>query len=357
MEINIDFLVAGCNTRCRHCYVNGGPSPRMSLDDVRICLEKLEAIATFLPEGTASFTLDHEPMNHPQAVQIIQAASQTSHIRNDHHGMTTGIGLLERADRNSVVRAYMECGYQSFGITIHGNAAHHDEIVRRKGAHAASLSAAAYLKSQGAKVEVSLMLNRFFPEDALEISRVLRTLLPDQIYFAIPIFTPHANMLDFEPYRASLKTMEALQGYLSEWRQDEREILSLAREHTVASASAKLKSGPGLQALFAQQQTELYLTLHHDCRLYVGNSGAETSCLGDLRSLDPGMTAEILKHLPGNRDYGAYYDRSVLPAEETLERSLKSLPQDIVYGDFESVLYRGLTQLRLPTKIIRCVPS
>ena len=25
--INFDFLVAGCNTRCQHCYVNGGPAP------------------------------------------------------------------------------------------------------------------------------------------------------------------------------------------------------------------------------------------------------------------------------------------------------------------------------------------
>ena len=31
--INFDFLVAGCNTRCQHCYVNGGPGPMMPLAD------------------------------------------------------------------------------------------------------------------------------------------------------------------------------------------------------------------------------------------------------------------------------------------------------------------------------------
>ncbi len=353
MEINIDFLTAGCNTRCRHCYVNGGPGPRMSLDDVLICLERLDAIAALLPKGAVSFTLDHEPMNHPQAVEIIRAASQTSHILNDHHGMTTGIGLMERADRDAVVRAYMECGYQNFGITIHGNGVHHDEIVRRKGAYAASVAAAAYLKAQGAKVEISLMLNRFFAEDASEISRLLHTQLPDWIYFAIPIFTPHANMLDFEPYRASLKTVRALRGYLTDWRQNEPEILNRAKEHTAAAALVRLKAGPSLKELFAQPQTELYLTLHPDCLLYVGNTGAETSCMGDLRRLDPRETAERIQRLSGNRDYGAYYESAALPTDETLEHALKTLPQDAVYGDFESVLYRGLAELRIPTKMMR----
>lgn len=40
MEINIDLLVAGCNTCCLHCYVNGGPSPMMPMDDALLCIEK-----------------------------------------------------------------------------------------------------------------------------------------------------------------------------------------------------------------------------------------------------------------------------------------------------------------------------
>ena len=41
--INIDFLVAGCNTHCRHCYVNGGPGPIMPVEDALMCIDKLDA--------------------------------------------------------------------------------------------------------------------------------------------------------------------------------------------------------------------------------------------------------------------------------------------------------------------------
>ena len=33
MEYNIDILVAGCNTSCQHCYVNGGYEKSMSFEN------------------------------------------------------------------------------------------------------------------------------------------------------------------------------------------------------------------------------------------------------------------------------------------------------------------------------------
>ncbi len=84
--------------------------------------------------------------------------------------------------------------------------------------------------------------------------------------------------------------------------------------------------------------------------LYVGNSGAETQCLGDLRTMSPEAAAERINALPGNRDYTAYYDLSQLPTLDTLMNALETIPQDAVYGDFESVLYRGLVQMGIPAK-------
>lgn len=349
--INFDFLVAGCNTRCRHCYVNGGPGPIMPVEDALLCIKKIDAMAAYLPHDT-TFTLDHEPINHPHLNHILYAASHTQHIKNYHHSMTTGVGLMAWKDRNTVIQSYLNCGYDDFGITIHGNEEHHDEIVRRKGAYNSAIAAAKFAKAQGAKINVSLMLNRFFAGDAEAISVMLERLRPDYIYFAIPIFVPHHNMLDFEPYRASAKTVKALRGYLAEWRQDEARMIHTAEQNTVASALERLRQGISLLDLFAQKQDELYLTLHQDCKLYVGNSGVETYCLGDLRRLDLKATAEIIQSLPGNRDYGAFYDVTVLPPVEDLIAALEGLPQDALYGDFESIVYRGLTALNIPTKIL-----
>ena len=44
------------------------------------------------------------------------------------------------------------------------------------------------------------------------------------------------------------------------------------------------------------------------------------------------------------------YDPVELPSTDTLITALGKLPQNKVYGDFESVIYRGLTELGLALK-------
>ncbi len=86
MTVNFDFLVSGCNTRCQHCYVNGGPGSMMTLEDALLFIEKLDTLAELLP-FEASFTLDNEPMNHPDVASIIRKAAAVNHIEHYHHGI------------------------------------------------------------------------------------------------------------------------------------------------------------------------------------------------------------------------------------------------------------------------------
>ena len=350
MEINVDFLVSGCNTQCKHCYVNGGPGPLMQTDDALACIEKLDQIAAYLPKGT-SFTLDHEPMNHPEIGKILHAASHTKHITNYHHGMTTGFGLMSRSDKEAVIQAYLENGYNEFGITLHGVSSHHDEIVNRKGAFDKAIAAARFLSKMGCRVQISLMVNRFFSEDAEQISRLIDDMNVDDIYFAIPIFTPHSKMMRFEPYRATLETFEEIRRYLPGWNQDAEEILERAQKNSVGRTEEKLQH-IDLYSLWKKKQDTLYLSLHQDCMLYVGNSGVETQALGDLRKLEPEIVAEVIHNLPGNSDYGAFYDVENLPSMENIQEAIKALPQNLVYGDFASILYRAFAALGIPTKLL-----
>ncbi len=351
MEFNFDLLLAGCNTRCKHCYVNGGPGPMMTTTDALMCIQKLDELASHLP-GTVSFTLDNEPMNHPHLARILHAAANTSHIQNHHHGMTTGIGLMRRDDKENIIRAYREHGYTQFGLTLHGIGRHHDEIVRRSGAFETLVETARFLKEQGAQIELSLMLNRFFSVDREEISRLLGQLRPDYVFGAIPIFIPHRNMLDFEPYRANQQDIASLSGFLSRWGLDAPALLESALQNTPSAVLRRFREQGDLASRFNQPQNEMYLTIHPDCTLYYGNTGAETRCLGDLRHLDIGKTADILMHLSGNRDYGAFYHIDALSDTDTLCNALNVLPQDLVYGDFESVLYRALVHLDIPTILL-----
>ena len=349
MNINIDFLVSGCNTRCKHCYVNGGPGPLMDIDDALMCMEKLDSVAQLLPAST-SFTLDHEPMNHPHLDRILSAAANTKYISNYHHGMTTGVGIMARRDKDAVVQSYFDNGCKIFGITIHGINRHHDEIAGRTGAYEKALASAKYLQEKGARIEVSLMFNRFFPGDAEEISMMLENLRPHYVGFAVPIFIPHANMKEFEQYRGDIDDLKSLANYLPQWNSGD--IGKQAEQYTIAATVTELKNGMKLRKKFQEPQDELYLTLHPDCKLYVGNSGVETEVLCDLRSADINELAERINRLSPNRDYTAFYDLDVLPTEDELISVLETLPQRYVYGDRVSVLYRGLAELNTPTKIL-----
>ena len=350
MEINFDLLIAGCNTRCMHCYVNGGALKAMRTADVLTCIEKLDELAAALP-CPSSFTLDNEPINHPGIAAIIPAAARTKHIRYYHHGMSTGIALMSRPDRDAVARAYLDCSFTDFGITVHGAAGHHDAIVRRAGAFEASAAAAEYMKAQGADVSISLMFNRYFLEDAREIDALLNRIRPEFIWFAIPNYTPHRNMPAFEPYRGTLEDLQALRPYLTQWQQNENDLLRDAA--TVGSVKDQLDKTVSLKALFSASQDEMYLSVHPDCRLFMGNSGVETCDLGDLRTLDIAETAAMISRFPGNRDYGAFYDSDCLPDQADLIRALADLPQTMLYSDFASVIYRGLAALDIPTKMIK----
>lgn len=352
MEINFDFLLSGCNTRCKHCYVNGGPGSMMKSEDALLFIEKLDELAELLP-FEASFTLDNEPMNHPEIASIVRSAAATKNIKNYHHGMTSGIALMHRKDRNAVIEAYLDCGYNDFGITIHGNATHHDEIVRREGAFQTGIEAAEFMKSCGAKVGVSLMFNRFFTDDALEIDAVIQWLQPAYIFFAVPNFTPHIHMMDFEPYRGSLESFQRIRPWLERWKQN---IDELAEEIcTIGMLRGQLEEGLDIATLFRQPQDEIYMTVHQNGELYVGNTGVETECLGNLRTLDIEETAKRISELPGNRDYSAFYEVNQLPDREALIHAFDQQPQDLLYSDKASAIYRMLTSIGIPTILCDCV--
>ena len=351
MEINFDLLISGCNTRCRHCYVNGGPGRNISLEDALLCIERLDELGALLG-GRPSFTLDNEPLNHPDIKTIVRTAASTKHVEHFHHGMTTGIALMRHPDRERVVQTYLDLGLTDWGITLHGAPAHHDEITRRPGSFEYALEAAEFLKMCGAKLSVSLMLNRFFPEDAGEITKVLEKLSPEFVWFAVPNYTPHENMPGFEPYRASFEDLCALEPHLTAWGQDKDALLRNAARHTAGAVLKRFTEGLTLKKLFSKEQHELYCSVHQDRRLYIGNTGVETVCLGDLRSLDLHEAADAILRASGNRDYGAFYDVEALPDDEALMAALRALPEGLLYSDTASVISRALADLDTPTKLL-----
>ena len=97
------------------------------------------------------------------------------------------------------------------------------------------------------------------------------------------------------------------------------------------------------------------MVVHQNGDLFVDNTGVETEHLGNLRILDIQETAKRISEMPGNRDYGAFYEMDLLPRQEVLVRAIDQLPQDLLYSDRASAIYRALTMLGIPTKILEAV--
>ena len=147
MEYNIDILVAGCNTRCMHCYVDGGPGPCMAPEDFRLCLDRLgPAFERF--GRRLSFTLDNELYNHPGALALLRYVADHAAANYFHHGSTTGIALLRRADRRALLKLLLDNGWAKASFAIHGGAASHNRIVANPEGLDALVKAAALLSSR-----------------------------------------------------------------------------------------------------------------------------------------------------------------------------------------------------------------
>jgi hypothetical protein len=97
------------------------------------------------------------------------------------------------------------------------------------------------------------------------------------------------------------------------------------------------------------------MTVHQNGELYIGNTGVETECLGNLRTLDIEETAKRISELPGNRDYSAFYEVNQLPDREALIHAFDQQPQDLLYSDKASAIYRMLTSIGIPTILCDCV--
>ena len=122
---------------------------------------------------------------------------------------------------------------------------------------------------------------------------------------------------------------------------------------TLGMLRERIEGGLDIPELFRLPQDELYLTVHQNGDLFVGNTGMETECLGNMRTLDIRETALRISELPGNRDYTAFYDIDRLPGQEEFLCALAQLPQDLAYSDTASAIYRVLAAMGVPTKIIR----
>ncbi len=339
MEYNIDFLIAGCSTNCRHCYIDGGPAPIMPYEDVMLCLKKLQP--AFRRFGKAlSFTLDNEACLHPRLADILQYIYRECPENDFHHGSTTGIAFNHRLDKAQLWRLQKELGLDFGRITLHGGEKNHDLITRTPGFFAESLEYARFLRANGGRMEVNLMLSRLLVDDREAVTAALETLRPDAVFLNVTNAAPNRRLWDYQQWRVSLTDAEKLDGYLSRWGLDEDKTLDRLKNSTHRALVKQLeREGP------PKEPGHCFLSLHRDRTLWLGNTGMERRLLGDLGQLTEEQIIAQLEACPSNWNFypSAFADPPAF--DRVLAHAKAHTRQELLYPDTDSLLSRMTQEL------------
>lgn len=347
MDINFDILLAGCNTNCRHCYVNGGPGPLMATEDFDLCMTKLRPV--FAHFGAhATFTLDHELYMHPDLFYIFSRIQRLCWNNYYHHGATTGIAFNHRRDRDAVWQFQREHDIAYSSVTFHGANAHHNEITRNSRSFEEGLEHLQYVRENHGSVYISLMLSSLLVADRDKITELVQTISPDYVYFAIPSFPPTQRMLAYQPYRATYEEALRLEGYLSAWHVSEPDILGRFHAFNTEAIFETLKAHSDFS--FLPQPDAVFLSVHQNLDLFYGNSGVETKKLGNLRTLSSEEILDFLTHCRPNYTFFPSCFRNPPSYEAFLSDVARNLSPNYIYPDLDSFISYHLLRMN-------CKPS
>lgn len=341
MDFNIDIIIAGCNTNCRHCYVNGGPGKRMTKDDFVKCIDKLIPVFDHF-EDKLSFTIDNELFGHPDIFYMLKYVKEKCWSSYSHHGSSTGIAFNHRLDKEELWKFQQENGIDFGCITLHGAESNHNFITQNPNSFKESMEYASFIKSHNGKLYVALMLTSLLVEDRDEITKILQELNPHEVYFAVPLFAPSKRMMDYQTYRASYDECMKLKGYLTKWNINEEKYFSIFEKNNSKSILKRMKNNNSFN--FENTPESCYLTIHQNLDLYYGNTGAEIQKIGNINEL---TSQEIIDYLEKCKSNYSYFQNN-FPVQPNYNQFIEyveiSNNKNYVYPDEDSFLSYNLSK-------------
>lgn len=327
MEYNIDILVAGCNTTCMHCYVNGGKAPIMDLDDFYICMNKLGPVFGRLKENIG-FTLDNEVFNHPNAVEILECVEKTYKNNYFHHGSTTGIAFLNHPKQEELFDILKRNNWKTVSFAIHGIHETHNQIVNSDIGLESIIKACKLFKENDFEVWISLMVTKKLANELEELSVLLEQIEFDNILPVIPDYFPTARLNKYQNIRCNKDEYKQIIEFLVTKQVDVSDIKN-AIEMFHEEAIIQNLNVDFVKTELTSKNTAFF---HIDQKLdfYLGNTGSALKYFGNIKDLS---SEEIYHFIISAEDNffetsSIHYDDIILAV---LNNELKRSKENYVY--------------------------
>ena len=319
MEYNIDILVAGCNTTCQHCYVNGGIGQEMSIEDFKLCIEKLKPSFECLGEKI-SFTLDNEVYNHSRADLILKYVEEKCKKNYYHHGSTTGIAILNHPKRQEIIEILKRNCWMEVSFAIHGGIENHNQMVRNEKAMQSIQEAYQLFESEGFDIWFSIMLSKVLRADIDEVSKLLSDFSNYRGIAVIPNYIPTKRLKDYQKYRCTQEECKGFISFLNEHHIETKKLIGQVEEfheEKIIQTIDRERMGSILEA-----DDTVFFHILPNLDFYVGNTGIQLKYIGNMNTLNSAEIGKIILEQKGN-----YY--------ETLKCHYDDMIESVEKGNLE----------------------
>jgi len=302
MEYNIDILIAGCNTTCMHCYVDGGYATAMSLSDFYLCMAKLQPVFQQLRDNI-SFTLDNELFNHPDAAVILECVEQKYKSNYFHHGSTTGIAFLNHPKQAELFEILKRNKWDYASFAIHGSRDTHNSIVNNDRGLESLIEASRLFKERDFKVWISLMISKKLVSELDDLSRILSEIPYDNILPVIPDYYPTPRLMKYQSIRCNKAEFGELSDFLIDRGVDITGVEKAVQRYNEEAILNNLECDSIAEEL-TSKRTAFF---HIDSKLgfYLGNTGSALKQFGNIKELS---SEEIYRAIESSEDN--YYETS-----------------------------------------------
>jgi MoaA/NifB/PqqE/SkfB family radical SAM enzyme len=349
MQYTITIRLAGCATRCWHCYVDGGPCEDMTSTEYHRALDLLEPVFQGLQaDGTTDSTdlyLGMEPLMHPEVAELIPETKERFGDVFDIEGMpmpTSGYPLSARGDWREVLDAVKGVGCREMMLTLHGPTDLQDRAQGRDGMLEHHRRAVGRLHEQGFSTALNLMVSRDMLHRLDETLEIIHEMGYDSTNVRIPDFTPIPRMRRFEDHRATLADITGTLDEIRALASHDREYWNAPEMHTEEFVFNDVMSHPDRFDSFREIEDSLprwmFLTVVPRLDLVYGNEGIHHHTIGNLVNDSTDVILGRIRTLPANYQFGMFFDVDALPSPAEIAESVADPNSQRLYRTTEDVL-------------------
>ena len=356
MQLTIDLRITGCQTRCWHCYVEGGPGPRMSFSQI---VDVGAFLRRAIPRLGERFEhvypyLDLEPVSHPEVVKVLRFFASEGIFPFNAFVPTTGVALARRSDYREVLDVCKELGVKGFEFTLHGPQDVHNEAVQHRRALDLQLVSLERIREYGFLAQSNVIVSKKLVQHFEEVCRFLAAHAYDRVRLTVPHFEPTERLRVFEDHRAEMHDIAEIAGHELFRTCINSDFWTTYEDCTENALLEQVADFDGTWDDMVNRFPQwVFITVVPGLDVYYGNGDLLHRKIGNLRETDAQELIESVAGLKSNYCINGYYDTDGLPPPRTVLRDFGRWESERIYPSLDDIVMLCMDRYQMDRRGVR----